>query len=168
MPTTIYVTARGDGSWRLLDQFRRALGAEAESLVVQSNRDESGFYGSADVSDVAAAREAFAEARKPYPGLKAHLSAPPPEREEAPRRAPAQPQAPREPRGPRPPQEVAGANERGQRRSPLRQRSRTVERGAERDAGRRDGRERRDGRRERQGRQERAERRNGGEAGEPE
>jgi len=174
MPTTIYVTARGDGSWRLLDHFRHALGAEAESLVVQSNRDESGFYGSADVSDVAAAREAFAEARKPYPGLKAHLSAPPPEREEAPRRASAQPQTPREPRGPRPPQEAVGANEGGQRRSPLRQRSRNVERGAERDITRRDGREererrggggeRRDGRRERQGRQERAERRQGDEA----
>lgn len=86
MTTTIYLSVRGDGAWRVLEGFRHALGEDASTLVVQSNRDESGFYGSADVGDVEAARAAFAAARQPYPGLKAHLSAPPPEREEAPRR----------------------------------------------------------------------------------
>ncbi|MDP9375859.1 MAG: hypothetical protein M3Q65_26095, partial [Chloroflexota bacterium] len=71
--TTIYLSVRGDGSWRVLEVFRRALGEDAESLVVQSNRDESGFYGSAEVSDVAAAREAFAAACRAQPGLKAYL-----------------------------------------------------------------------------------------------
>lgn len=84
MPRTIYVSVRGDGSWRVLESFRGALGEEAKTLVIHPNRDDSGFYGSAEVNDVAAAREAFAVARQPYPGLKAHLSAPPPEREGSP------------------------------------------------------------------------------------
>ena len=81
--TTIYLSVRGDGAWRVLEVFRRALGDEAATLVTYPNRDESGFYGSAEVRDPAAARAAFAAARQPYPGLKAHLSAPPPERPEA-------------------------------------------------------------------------------------
>ena len=90
MPRTIYLSVRGDGAWRVLEAFRRALGEEASTLVVHPNRDESGFYGSADVSDPAVAHEAFTKARQPYPALRAHLSAPPPESEEAPRRT-AQP-----------------------------------------------------------------------------
>lgn len=100
--TTIYVYARGDGSWRVLETFKRALGEAAATLVVHPNRDESGFYGSADVRDPAAARAAFAEACRPFPGLKAHLSAPPPEREELPQR----PVSPRgDDRGPRQPRQ---------------------------------------------------------------
>jgi hypothetical protein len=135
MTTTIYLSVRGDGSWRVLEGFRRALGEDAGTLVVQSNRDESGFYGSADVSDVEAARAAFAAARQPYPGLKAHLSAPPPEREEAPRRQ-GNPPAARPPRpeqrqvreqgpapAPKPPPESAEQRHRdGRPRGPRRRR----------------------------------------------
>lgn len=110
MPTTIYLSVRGDGSWRVIEAFRHALGADGATLVVHPNRDESGFYGSADVGDPAAAREAFARARQPYPQLKAHLSAPAPERDEprqstgarpdgTTRRATAVGREPREPRG---------------------------------------------------------------------
>lgn len=95
--TTIYVYARGDGSWRVLETFKRALGEAAATLVVHPNRDESGFYGSADVRDPVAARAAFADACRPFPGLKAHLSAPPPEREEPPQRPAAQRPADRGP-----------------------------------------------------------------------
>ena len=98
MATTIYLSVRGDGAWRVLESFRRALGEEAGTLVIQPNRDESGFYGSAEVSDPAAAREAFTSARQPYPGLKAHLSAPPPEGEGGYR----QPHPPQRPPGQRP------------------------------------------------------------------
>ncbi|HEX5503596.1 MAG TPA: hypothetical protein VFW96_13310 [Thermomicrobiales bacterium] len=107
MTTTIYLSVRGDGAWRVLEFFRHALGEDAGTLVVQSNRDESGFYGSADVRDVEAARAAFTTARQPYPGLKAHLSAPAPEREEPPRRTGGPPAA----RPPRP--EQRAARERG-------------------------------------------------------
>src|SRR3712207_9392741 len=75
MPRTIYLSVRGDGAWRVLEAFRRELGEEAATLVVHPSRDENGFYGSADVADPAAAREAFAPARQPYPTLRAHLSA---------------------------------------------------------------------------------------------
>ena len=51
MATTIYLSVRGDGAWRVLESFRRALGEEAGTLVIQPNRDESGFYGSAEVSN---------------------------------------------------------------------------------------------------------------------
>ena len=86
MPRTIYLSVRGDGAWRVLEAFRRELGEEAATLVVHPSRDESGFYGSADVSDPAAAREAFSRARQTYPTLKAHFSAPPPESEDSSRR----------------------------------------------------------------------------------
>jgi hypothetical protein len=89
MPTTIFLSVRGDGSWRVLESFRRALGQEAAALVVQSNRDESGFYGSADVNDPTAAREAFSAARQPFPGLKAYLGTVSREREESVRATPA-------------------------------------------------------------------------------
>ncbi|MGN6697056.1 MAG: hypothetical protein ACTHMR_02775 [Thermomicrobiales bacterium] len=89
MPTTIFLSVRGDGSWRMLESFRRALGQEAASLVVHSNRDESGFYGSADVNDPTAAREAFNAARQPFPGLKAYLGTVSREREEPVRATPA-------------------------------------------------------------------------------
>ena len=121
MATTIYLSVRGDGSWRVLEVLRRALGEDAASLVVQPNRDDSGFYGSADVGDVAAAREAFAAACRAQPGLKAYLGAPPPEREEAPRRS-----APRQPE----PGKAAGGsgasspNGRAPRRRPVRGRGR--------------------------------------------
>lgn len=80
MPVTVYLSVRGDGAWRTVEAFRRALGPQAETLVVHPNRDESGFYGSADVEDAALAREAFTQARAPYPNLKAHLSVPGAER----------------------------------------------------------------------------------------
>ena len=89
MTRTIYLSVRGDGAWRVLEAFRRELGEEAATLVVHPSRDENGFYGSADVADPAAAREAFTRARQPYPTLRAHLSAPPPESEEPARRQPA-------------------------------------------------------------------------------
>ena len=72
MPT-IFLSLRGDGAPRVLESFRRALGAEATTLVVVPTNDENGYHGSAEVTDVAAAREAFALARKPYPTLKAFL-----------------------------------------------------------------------------------------------
>ena len=108
MTRTIYLSVRGDGAWRVLEAFRRELGEEAATLVVHPTRDEGGFYGSADVADPAAAREAFARARQPYPTLRAHLSAPPPESEEPARRQPA-PDA-RRPQ-PGPPQRPAGSGE---------------------------------------------------------
>lgn len=72
MPT-IFLSLRGDGAPRVLESFRRALGEEATTLVVVPTNDESGYHGSAEVTDVAAAREAFALARKPYPTLRAFL-----------------------------------------------------------------------------------------------
>src|SRR6478609_5345890 len=83
MSTTMCLYFRGDGATRALESFRRALGAEAETLVVHPNRDDSGYYGSADVQNVEAAREAFAHARQPFPTLKAYLGVLPPEREQA-------------------------------------------------------------------------------------
>jgi len=145
MPTTIFLSVRGDGSWRVLESFRRALGQEAAALVVQSNRDESGFYGSADVNDPTAAREAFSAARQPFPGLKAYLGTVSREREESVRATPA----PRNPlargnaRGsePREPRSRERANEckrepapeqppRPNRRAPLRRRNRNERRPA--------------------------------------
>ncbi len=72
MPT-IFLSLRGDGAPRVLESFRRALGEEATTLIVVPTNDESGYHGSAEVTDVVAAREAFALARKPYPTLKAFL-----------------------------------------------------------------------------------------------
>jgi hypothetical protein len=72
MPT-IFLSLRGDGAPRVLESFRRALGEEAATLIVVPTNDESGYHGSAEVTDIAAAREAFALARKPYPTLKAFL-----------------------------------------------------------------------------------------------
>lgn len=72
MPT-IFLSLRGDGAPRVLESFRRALGEEATTLIVVPTNDESGYHGSAEVTDVAVAREAFALARKPYPTLKAFL-----------------------------------------------------------------------------------------------
>ncbi len=72
MPT-IFLSLRGDGAPRVLESFRRALGEEATTLIVVPTNDESGYHGSAEVTDVAAAHEAFAIARKPYPTLKAFL-----------------------------------------------------------------------------------------------
>jgi hypothetical protein len=95
MARTIYLSVRGDGAWRVLEAFRRELGEEAATLVVHPSRDETGFYGSAEVGDPAAAREAFARARQLSPGLRAHLSAPPPESEEPPRRPLIPPLTPR-------------------------------------------------------------------------
>src|SRR6478735_8834661 len=96
MPTTVYLSLRGDGASRVLEGFRRALGAEAETLVVVPNRDDTGYYGSADVSDVAAAREAFAAARKLYPALKAFIGVGGREPDDPPARQPANmPAAPR-------------------------------------------------------------------------
>ena len=109
MPTTIYLSVRGDGSWRVLEALRRTLGEEAGALTVQPNRDESGFYGSAEVSDVVAIRQAFIAACQLSPGLKAYFGAPAPEHEDAPRRAPPRP---------------SESNARGQRRAPLRGRGR--------------------------------------------
>ena len=108
MTRTIYLSVRGDGAWRVLEAFRRELGEEAATLVVHPSRDENGFYGSADVADPAAAREAFARARQPYPTLRAHLSAPSPESEESARRQPV-PDA-RRPQ-PRPQHRPAGGGE---------------------------------------------------------
>jgi hypothetical protein len=75
MPTTVFLSLRGEGASRVLESFRRALGEEAESLVVVPTNDDSGYHGSAEVNDVAAAREAFATARKPFPALKAYIGA---------------------------------------------------------------------------------------------
>ncbi len=72
MPT-IFLSLRGDGAPRVLESFRRALGEEATTLIVVPTNDESGYHGSAEVTDVAVAREAFALARKPYATLKAFL-----------------------------------------------------------------------------------------------
>lgn len=72
MPT-IFLSLRGDGAPRVLESFRRALGEEATTLIVVPTNDESGYHGSAEVTDMVAAREAFALARKPYPTLKAFL-----------------------------------------------------------------------------------------------
>ncbi len=83
MPTTMCLYFRGDGATRALDAFRRALGAEAETLIVHPNRDDSGYYGSAEVLNVDTAREAFATARQPFPALKAYLGVLPPERDQA-------------------------------------------------------------------------------------
>lgn len=75
MPTTIFLSLRGDDASRALESFRRALGEDAQSLVVVPTNDESGFHGSAEVGDIAAAHEAFALARKPFPTLRAYLGA---------------------------------------------------------------------------------------------
>ena len=75
MPTTIFLSLRGDDASRMLESFRRALGEEATSLVVVPTNDESGYHGSAEVGDVAAVREAFALARKPFPTLRAYIGA---------------------------------------------------------------------------------------------
>jgi len=83
MPTTMCLYFRGDGATRALNAFRRALGAEAETLIVHPNRDDSGYYGSAEVLNVDTAREAFATARQPFPTLKAYLGVLPPERDQA-------------------------------------------------------------------------------------
>ncbi len=73
MPTTIFLSLRGDDASRALESFRRALGEEATSLVVVPTNDESGYHGSAEVGDVVAVREAFALARKPFPSLRAYI-----------------------------------------------------------------------------------------------
>lgn len=86
MSTTICLYLRGDGATRALEVFRRALGTEADSLSIHPNRDETGYYGSADVQNVDAAREAFATARQPFPTLKAYLGILPAERDEVPPR----------------------------------------------------------------------------------
>lgn len=86
MPTTICLYWRGDGATRALEAFRRALGAEAEALSIHPNRDDTGYYGSADVTSVEAAREAFLAARQPFPTLKAYIGVLPPERPERPER----------------------------------------------------------------------------------
>ena len=83
MPITMCLYFRGDGATRALDAFRRALGAEAETLIVHPNRDDSGYYGSAEVLNVEAVREAFATARQPFPALKAYLGVLPAERDQA-------------------------------------------------------------------------------------
>ncbi len=75
MPTTVFLSLRGDDASRVLESFRRALGEEATSLVVVPTNDESGYHGSAEVGDVAAVREAFALARKPFPTLRAYIGA---------------------------------------------------------------------------------------------
>ena len=75
MPTTIFLSLRGDDALRMLESFRRALGEEATSLVVVPTNDESGYHGSAEVGDVVAVREAFALARKPFPSLRAYIGA---------------------------------------------------------------------------------------------
>lgn len=75
MPTTVFLSLRGDDASRALESFRRALGEDAQSLVVVPTNDESGYHGSAEVDDLAAAREAFALARKPFPALRAYLGA---------------------------------------------------------------------------------------------
>ena len=96
MPTTVFLSIRGEGASRVLESFRRALGEEAESLVVVPTNDDSGYHGSAEVSDVAAAREAFATARKPFPSLKAYIGAGARERDEAPVEVrPARPSEPK-------------------------------------------------------------------------
>lgn len=88
MPT-IFLSLRGDDASRALESFRRALGEDAQSLVVVPTNDESGYHGSAEVGDVTAAREAFALARKPFPTLRAYMGAggrdePPPRQSVAP------------------------------------------------------------------------------------
>lgn len=108
MPTTVYLSLRGDGASRALEGFRRALGAEAETLVVVPNRDDTGYYGSAEVDDVAAAREAFAAARKLYPTLKAFIGVGGREPEEPPARPQGGAPAPRNrppDQKPRPPEQ---------------------------------------------------------------
>jgi len=75
MPTTVFLSIRGDDATRALESFRRALGEDATSLVIVPTNDESGYHGSAEVGDLAAAREAFALARKPFPTLRAYLGA---------------------------------------------------------------------------------------------
>ena len=82
MPTTICLYWRGDGATRALEAFCRALGAEAEAFSIHPNRDDTGYYGSADVTSVEAAREAFIAARQPFPTLKAYIGVLPAEREE--------------------------------------------------------------------------------------
>lgn len=82
MPTTICLYLRGDGATRALEAFRRTLGAEVEALSIHPNRDDSGYYGSADVESVEAAREAFVAARQPFPTLKAYFGILPAERDE--------------------------------------------------------------------------------------
>jgi hypothetical protein len=82
MPTTVCLYLRGDGATRALEAFRRALGTEAEAFEVHPNRDDSGYYGSADVTNVEAAREAFSAARQPFPALKAYFGILPADREE--------------------------------------------------------------------------------------
>lgn len=92
MATTVCLYLRGDGATRALEAFRRALGAEVEALDIHPNRDESGYYGSADVASVETAREAFVAARQPFPTLKAYFGILPTEREEsAPRGGSARP-----------------------------------------------------------------------------
>jgi hypothetical protein len=82
MATTICLYFRGDGATRALEAFRRALGAGVEALSIHPNRDDSGYYGSADVESVEAAREAFVAARQPFPTLKAYFGILPAERDE--------------------------------------------------------------------------------------
>jgi hypothetical protein len=83
MPTTICLYLRGDGATRALEAFRRALGAEAEAFSIHPNRDDTGYYGSADVASVEAARHAFSAERQPFPTLKAYIGILPAEREES-------------------------------------------------------------------------------------
>ena len=157
MPTTVFLSIRGEGASRALEVFRRALGEEAASLVVVPTNDDNGYHGSAEVSDVAAAREAFAVARKPFPSLKAYIGAGGRERDDAPSRPspqpstearPARPSEPRarsaerpqeargraaEPKGRgqekgREKESTAEGAERGKRRSPLRHRNRNQRR----------------------------------------
>ena len=82
MATTICLYLRGDGATRALEAFRRALGVEMEALSIHPNRDDTGYYGSADVESVEAAREAFVAARQPFPTLKAYFGILPAERDE--------------------------------------------------------------------------------------
>lgn len=109
MPTTVFLSLRGEGASRVLESFRRALGEEAASLVVVPTNDDNGYHGSAEVNDVAAAREAFAAARKPFPSLKGYIGAGGRDRDDLPSRTPAQsttearPARPTEPRS-RPPE----------------------------------------------------------------
>ncbi len=149
MPTTVFLSIRGEGASRMLESFRRTLGDDAASLVVVPTNDDNGYHGSAEVADVVAAREAFALARTPFPAMKAYLSGmvraelpprhadhssePRPARGMGPR--PRGPERPQEPRGRAPERVVeaeAGAEsaEREQRRTPLRGRNRNQRRQA--------------------------------------
>lgn len=112
MPTTVYLSIRGEGASRVLEVFRRALGEEAASLVVVPTNDDNGYHGSAEVSDVAAAREAFAVARKPFPALKGFIGAGGRERDDAPGRPAGS--APEQARGPRPAEQKGRGGERPQ------------------------------------------------------